>query len=50
MENMKFVKFELYCRNCKHYEKREDEDPCFDCLDNPVNVYSHKPVKWEEKQ
>ena len=49
MENMKFVEFELYCRNCKYYEKREDEDPCFECLENPVNVYSHKPVKWEEK-
>ena len=49
MENLKFVKFELYCRYCKHYEKREDEDPCFDCLENPVNVDSRKPVKWEEK-
>ena len=25
-----------------------DEEPCYDCLAEPVNQYSHKPVKYEE--
>lgn len=48
-ESYKEVYFNQYCDSCKHKEKKETEDPCDDCLENPVNVYSHKPVRWEEK-
>lgn len=47
-EGMKEVYFSLYCRTCKHVDMSEDEEPCFDCLSEPVNQYSHKPVKYEE--
>ena len=46
----KEVKFDEYCKDCKYEKKKEDEDPCYDCLGEPVNLYSHKPVKWKEKE
>ena len=45
---VKFVNFE-WCKSCKHKDKAEDEEPCRDCLDEPTNLHSEKPVKWEEK-
>jgi hypothetical protein len=45
----KFVEFSAYCPTCKHEDKKESEDPCYDCLDNPTNIDSHKPVNWEQK-
>ena len=49
MDVVKFVNFKDYCKCCKHKDKGEHEDPCDDCLNEPVNVDSHKPVFWEEK-
>lgn len=45
----KEVYFNLYCKNCKYKDLKESDDPCDECLNEPVNLYSHKPVKWEEK-
>lgn len=39
-----------YCPTCEHRDKKENEEPCYECLDNPTNLYSHKPVKYEEKE
>lgn len=44
-----FVDFKKYCETCKHKSTEETEDPCNECLENPMNLYSQKPVKWEEK-
>jgi len=44
-----FVDFEEYCSKCKYKDKEENEDPCWDCLDEPVNLYSQKPVKFVKK-
>lgn len=50
MENkLKEVDFHKYCKKCKHQKKSESEDPCWDCLDQPVNEDSHKPIYFEEK-
>lgn len=46
----KEVRFDLYCPRCKHYEKSESEDPCWDCLEQGWNENSHKPINWEEKE
>ena len=46
----KEVYFNQYCKDCKYAKMSEDGDPCFDCLNEPVNLYSHKPVKYEEKK
>ena len=46
----KEVLFGTYCSKCKHEKKAETDDPCEDCLNHPVNTYSHKPVDFEEKE
>lgn len=48
--NMKEVFFGQYCKTCEHQEVKESEDPCYDCLNEPVRSESHKPIKWEEQR
>lgn len=48
-DHYKEVYFE-YCKSCVHSDTLESEDPCFECLDEPVNVESHKPVNWKERK
>lgn len=49
MENdYKFVEFDKYCKTCKHFESDPGYDPCDTCLANTENLYSHKPVNYEE--
>ena len=45
----KEVYFDPYCKECKYEKLKDEEDPCNECLTNPVNTYSHKPVNFEEK-
>lgn len=45
----KEVEFWKYCEKCKHYEVEDVKDPCNDCLSEPVNLHSTKPVYFEEK-
>ena len=49
-EGYKEVRFDLYCKTCKHEKVKDVEEPCNECLDNSANLYSVKPVKWEEKE
>lgn len=45
----KEVYYDKYCSKCIHKDEEPLEDtPCDECLDHPVNWYSHKPVKFEE--
>lgn len=46
----KEVYFDQYCKTCKHEKSKETDDPCDNCLAEPVNMYSHKPVCWEDKK
>lgn len=46
----KFVNFRLYCPKCKNYEVAQDEEPCNECLENTVNVYSEKPINYKERE
>ena len=48
-EVYKEVYFHEHCKTCKYQKCKNWEDPCDECLDNPINLYSHKPVNWEEK-
>ena len=50
VSNYKEVYFDPYCSKCKHLKKPETEEPCNECLNNPVNEYAHRPVKFEEKE
>lgn len=45
----KIVDFKKYCETCKHKDTDECKNPCNECLDNPANVDSHKPVNYEQK-
>lgn len=46
----KEVFFDVYCPRCE-YKGVSESDPngqCWDCLESPVNVDSHKPVNFKE--
>lgn len=45
----KLVEYERFCTKCKHEAVDANEEPCEECLSNPVNLHSHKPVKFEER-
>lgn len=49
-EVYKEVYFDKYCGTCKNKDVKEIDDPCNDCLSEPTNLNSHKPVRWEEKE
>ena len=43
------VYFHLYCEKCEYKGLDSVEEPCNHCLDNPINIRSHKPVDFKEK-
>ena len=45
----KIVYYERYCNKCAHEKKKEEEDPCRECLNTPANEDSHRPVKFKKK-
>lgn len=42
------VNFKEWCPKCEHFKLEEREDPCHDCLNEPVNDDSRKPVMFKE--
>lgn len=49
-ELTKEVYFDQYCPTCKDELTMEEDDPCHECLSNPYNYASHKPVNWKPKE
>jgi hypothetical protein len=45
-EEYKEVYFHLFCPDCKHRKTPMTDGPCDECLSNPTNLHSHKPVNW----
>jgi hypothetical protein len=45
----KEVWFDEYCKTCEHCDKSEGDYPCCDCLNQPYNNDSHKPIMHKEK-
>ena len=45
----KEVFFDQYFKTCEHKEVKEEEEPCYSCLAETCNLYSHKPVNWKKK-
>lgn len=43
---LKEVYFDKYCDSCEYKENEEKENPCNECLNEPVNANSHKPTKY----
>ena len=48
-ERYKEVYFNLYCEKCEYKDVPVKDGPCDECLENPINLYSHKPVNYKEK-
>lgn len=48
-QSYKEVYYHEYCKTCKHRTGVETEDPCNECLSEPINLNTHKPVNYEEK-
>lgn len=48
-DNDLLVYFGRYCKSCKHEKLEENEPPCNECLEHPVNLNSHKPINYEDK-
>jgi hypothetical protein len=44
------VNFHKYCKKCKHYGATAIDYPCSECMDEPTNLYTDKPVKFEKKE
>lgn len=49
-DGLKIVDFSEYCKTCVNKDKKEDKEPCCDCLGEAVNVNSHKPVRYEQRR
>lgn len=48
MDDYKEVYFDKYCETCEYKEVPEKDDPCAGCLENPINLNSHKPVNYKK--
>ena len=43
------VRFDIWCERCKHADTPENKEPCVNCLDEPSNIDSSKPILFEAK-
>jgi hypothetical protein len=49
-QDYKEVYFHEYCKKCEHKKLEETEEPCSDCMAEPTNLQTHRPVRYEEKE
>lgn len=49
-EQLKFIEFDQYCPKCKYKDTSDAEDPCDECLTNPVAYNSKKPINFKENK
>lgn len=45
----KEVYYYEYCKVCKHRQVKNTDEPCDECLSEPLNLNTHRPVKFEKK-
>ena len=43
----KEVYFHKYCKTCEYKDIDDVKDPCNECLGEPCNLHSHKPVYYK---
>lgn len=48
--DMKEVDYFTYCSQCEHKELGENESPCDECLEEPLNEGSTKPIHFVRKE
>ena len=46
----KEVYFHEHCKSCKYEKTKETECPCDECMSEPTNLNTHKPVNYKEKE
>ena len=44
------VDYDKFCKSCKHRKLKGHYDPCNDCLDNPANTNTNKPMYYEKDE
>lgn len=44
----KEVIFGDYCKKCVYKDLSDQEEPCFECIAEPTNLWTHRPIKFEE--
>ena len=49
VESLKEVLFNEWCPKCKDAKTDQNKEPCVDCLGEPVNTNSTKPLYFKEK-
>lgn len=50
LNDYKEVYYHCYCCKCKYKNVPEDQDPCNQCLTEFVNLHSHKPINFKQKE
>lgn len=45
----KEVYFDNFCAKCIHKDNEESDPPCDECLEEPVNEFSHTPTRFVRK-
>lgn len=48
--NKKEVYFADWCKTCKYGHLEEYKEPCEECISQPWNENSHKPIKYKEAE
>ena len=43
------VRYDIWCQKCTHKNTKENDEPCDECLDNPVSENTERPIKFKEK-
>lgn len=49
-QNPKEVFFYEYCEKCVNWKVPDGDDPCNECLGEPFNMNSHKPVYFKKNK
>lgn len=47
---LKEVRFDIYCPQCKHFNLEEKMDPCNECLEEFMREGTEKPEMWVENK
>lgn len=50
INDYKEVYYHEYCTKCQYYEKDKITDRCEECMSEPINLHTHKPMKFEVKE
>lgn len=45
----KIVNFDIWCKKCEHYNVVDWDYPCDECMENPTNEDSRRPVYFKDK-